>query len=194
MSSTVLSENDGRVAEQKVDATPALGLQMCDIFIRLSLGANIVILVAVCTVLIAFGSSEPVIMSWGPPTPSRGILLSIYFAILVLSVVLLGLSLALQKRSSTETSTSRDRHAIEHMVAALLAAQVLYKITTPATAGTANPIAISNLGVSALHSVTLYLLWQRHNADARVEDDMSVTATDEKTIKVDTISKKVPTD
>jgi hypothetical protein len=31
---------------------------------------------------------------------------------------------------------------IEHMVAALLAAQILYKITTPATAGATNPVAI----------------------------------------------------
>jgi len=66
---------------------------------------------------------------------------------------------------------------IEHMVATLLAAQILYKITTPATAGAtnpvvlflhqsimllANPLSISNLAISVLHAFTLRLLWQRH--------------------------------
>ena len=64
-----------------------------EIFVRISLTANILILIAVCTVLLAYGNSEPVIYSWGPSTAARGILLSIYFAILVDSITLLALHL-----------------------------------------------------------------------------------------------------
>ena len=59
------------------------------IFTRISLAVNVAVLIAVCLVLIAFSSSEPVVYTWGPPTAGRGILLSIYFAILVNSVALL---------------------------------------------------------------------------------------------------------
>jgi hypothetical protein len=122
----------------------------CTLFVRLSLSANIVVLVAVCTVLTAFGSSEPVVYAWGPPTAGRGILLSIYFSIMVVSTALLVLH---------THSNASSRTAVDHMVAALLTTQILYKITTPATAGAANPVAISNLCISALHTVTLYFLW-----------------------------------
>ena len=55
-----------------------------------------------------------------------------------------------------------DKTAIEHMVVALLSTQIMYKITTPATAGASNPAAISNLAISALHAVTLTLLWRQY--------------------------------
>ncbi len=122
------------------------------IFVRVSLVVNIVVLVAVCTVLLAFGKSEPVTSVWGEPTAGRGILLSVYFAILFVSLLLLWLHVRWANKAT-----------IEHMVAALLATQIAYKISTPATAGPANPVAISNLVVSVLHGATLYLLWRRHN-------------------------------
>ena len=125
---------------------------VCAVFVRISLLVNIGVLIAVCTVLIAFCTSEPVIYTWGPPTAGRGILLSIYFSILVVSMVLL---FAYSQSSGKQSS----RIAVEYMVAALLSTQILYKITTPATAGAANPVAISNLCISALHTVTLYFLW-----------------------------------
>ena len=118
-------------------------------FVRLSLSVNVVVLIAVCTVLIAFSSSEPVVYAWGPPSSGRGILLSIYFAILFVSIVLL-----------TMHSRNPNNAAIHHMVAVLLATQIVYKVSTPATAGAANPVAISNLCISGLHAVTLYLLWK----------------------------------
>jgi hypothetical protein len=64
------------------------------------------------------------------------------------------------------------------MIAALLTTQILYKITTPATAGPANPVAISNLCISVLHATTLYLLWQKHTAAIRIEngDDAATKA------------------
>jgi hypothetical protein len=75
--------------------------------------------------------------AWGPFTEARGILLSIYFAILVASVVLIFMP-------------------APAFVAALLAVQVIYKVTTPITVGRiSNPVVISNLFIAALHVVTL---------------------------------------
>ena len=142
-----MSQKEGEAAVESSRRPKA-----CLIFVRISLAVNIAVLIAVCTVLVAFSSSEPVIYTWGPPTPGRGILLSIYFAILVVSIVLLTLHINTHSAGNTRT-------AVESMVAALLSTQILYKITTPATAGAANPVAISNLCISALHAVTLYLLW-----------------------------------
>jgi len=122
----------------------------CALAVRISLIVNIIILVPVCTTLTAFGSSELAIDGWGPPTAARGILLSIYLSILVVSIALLTLY--------TQSSGS-SRTASEFMVAALLSTQIIYKITTPFTAGADNPVAIANLCVSALHARTLYLLY-----------------------------------
>jgi hypothetical protein len=112
---------------------------------------NIAVLVAVCTVLVAFPSSERITFVWGPPTAGRGILLSIYFAILFMS----GALLAAHSRCA-------DKKPVQYMVAALLATQIAYKITTPATAGALNPVALSNLAISLLHAATLYKLWYHH--------------------------------
>ena len=124
-----------------------------EIFVRISLVVNVVILIPVCIVLIAFSSSELVIFALGPSTSGCGILLSVYFAILFVSVLLLGFHVYCS-----------NRLAIEHMVAALLATQILYKITTPFTAGPSNPVAICNLAVSILHAVTFSLLLQRYKS------------------------------
>ena len=77
--------------------------------VRISLTLNIVILITVCTVLIAFSSSEPVVYAWGIPTAGRGILLSVYFSILIVSICLSALHI-----------NNSNLSAIEHMVAALL--------------------------------------------------------------------------
>lgn len=122
-----------------------------NIMIRISLKINVVVLIAVCSVLIAFSNSHPVVSVWGPPTAGRGILLSVYFAILFVSVLLFVCHIH-----------NENKTPIEHMVAALLMTQILYKITTPATAGASNPVAISNLVVSVLHLGTLFLLWRQH--------------------------------
>jgi hypothetical protein len=76
----------------------------------------VAVLIAVCLILLAFSTSEPVVSVWGPPTAARGILLSVYFAILiVISVLLLWLHVRCV-----------DELTIEHMAAALLATQILY--------------------------------------------------------------------
>ena len=140
-------------APEQPDAAGGTWMGRVKYFVRASLVVNVVVLIAVCTVLIAFGTSDEVVRVWGPPTAGRGILLSVYFSILVVSTLLMWLHVYCV-----------DRAAIEHMVAALLATQILYKITTPATAGASNPVAISNLAISVVHAVTLFLLWRRYKA------------------------------
>jgi hypothetical protein len=147
-------QNEVQVSEQSDAGAPEAHWPKTSMaFVRLSLAVNIVVLIAVCTVLIAFSSSEPVVYGWGPRTSGRGILLSIYFAILVVSILLLAMH-----------SRYPNNSAIHHMVAVLLTTQIIYKVSTPATAGAANPVAISNLCISALHAVTLYFLWKGQNS------------------------------
>ena len=120
-------------------------------FIRVSLAVNLAVLLAVVPALALFSGADFVAAAWGPPTAARGILLSVYAAILVSSALLLWLY---ERRA--------DKAAAEHMVAALLGVQVLYKVTTPFTAGASNPVALCNLAVAAVHAVTLSLLWRQH--------------------------------
>ena len=80
--------------------------------------------------------------AYGEWTPARAILLSIYLAIGLVSVLLL---------------VRREPKA----VAALLLVQVLYKVTTPLTVGTiANPVVVSNLLMAGFHTATLMCLWR----------------------------------
>jgi hypothetical protein len=103
--------------------------------IYISLAVNIVVLIPI--VVLMSIRARLVDKAWGPFIEARGILLSIYFAILVASVVLLFMP-------------------APAFVAALLAVQVIYKVTTPITVGRiSNPVVISNLFIAALHVVTL---------------------------------------
>jgi hypothetical protein len=103
--------------------------------IYISLAVNILVLIPI--VVLMSIRARLVDKAWGPFTEARGILLSIYFAILVASVVLLFMP-------------------APAFVAALLAVQVIYKVTTPITVGRiSNPVVISNLFIAALHVVTL---------------------------------------
>jgi hypothetical protein len=103
--------------------------------ITASLLLNVAVLVPVCGSLLAGlpWTDE----AYGPPSPARGILLSIYVAIGLMSVLML----------------TRPEPAA---VAALLAVQVVYKVTTPFTVGSLrNPVVVSNLLIAGVHSVTL---------------------------------------
>jgi len=103
--------------------------------IYISLAINIVVLVPI-VVLMAI-KSPLVDTAWGTITEARAILWSIYIAILVASIFLVFIP-------------------VVAFVAALLAVQVIYKLTTPFTVGTiSNPVVISNLAISALHIATL---------------------------------------
>ena len=106
--------------------------------ILLSLLINFAVLVPVSAGLLVDASW--VAAAYGDPSPARGILLSIYAAILVVSAWLL-----------------IERNAM--LVAPLLLVQVIYKLTTPITVGSLiNPVVISNLVVAAVHLVTLVLI------------------------------------
>lgn len=105
----------------------------------LSLALNVVVLLPVCAGVVCDAGWARA--CYGPDSPARRILLSVYLAIGVVSVGLL-----LVRRPVP--------------AAALLLVQVTYKLTTPLTVGTfTNPVVASNLGIAAFHSLTLVVLW-----------------------------------
>ena len=108
--------------------------------ILISLLVNVLVLIPVCMGLMW---DLPRISSvYGSYSLARGILLSVYGAILLVSILLLFRPLPL-------------------LVAPLLLVQVLYKLTTPFTVGSfTNPVVISNLLVAVLHLITLYLIFR----------------------------------
>jgi hypothetical protein len=106
--------------------------------ILISLLINVVVLIPVCVGLML--DAHWVTNGYGLASPARGILLSVYGAILLLSLGLLLKPLPI-------------------LVAPLLLIQVLYKLTTPFTVGSfTNPIVISNLIIALVHLITLYLI------------------------------------
>ncbi len=103
-----------------------------------SLLINVAVLIPVCLSLLL--DADWVADVYGAASAARGILLSVYGAILVVSAGLL---------------FTRE----PMLVAPLLLVQVLYKVTTPFTVGSfANPVVISNLVIVALHLTTLGLI------------------------------------
>ena len=106
--------------------------------VYISLAVNILVLIPIIVLMLL---RSPIIdTAWGSYSQARGILMSIYFAILVVSILLL------------------FRPAPE-FVFALLLVQVIYKVTTPLTVGIKNPVVISNLFIAALHAITLVTLF-----------------------------------
>jgi hypothetical protein len=103
--------------------------------IYISLAVNILVLIPIVGLM---ATKSPLVdQAWGAFTAARGIVLSIYFAILVASVALLFVPVAA-------------------FIVALLSVQVIYKLTTPFTVGTfKNPVVISNLVISVVHIATL---------------------------------------
>lgn len=104
--------------------------------ITLSLLLNVVVLVPVTTSLLV--RAPWVIRAYGDRSPARDILLAIYLAILAGSVMLLIVD-------------ARDA------VVALLGVQIIYKVITAFTVQRAlsNPVVLSNLGIAAIHAVTV---------------------------------------
>lgn len=107
--------------------------------ITLSLLLNILVLIPVCLGLMtdAAWARE----TYGENSPARGILLSIYLAILLVSVALLFVGQPFA-------------------VAALLLIQIVYKLTTPFTVGTIrNPVVISNILIAMFHTATFLKIY-----------------------------------
>ena len=123
------------------------------VMIKLSLLLNIAVLAPICVGLIS--DSNWIAESYGHFTTARGILLSVYLSIGVVSALLLFFS-------------------EPKCVATLLLVQFVYKLTTPVTVGTLlNPVVVSNLGIAGFHAVTLVLIfiWWRQEVLGR---DLSV--------------------
>jgi len=107
------------------------------LFPKLSLVLNVVVLIPVCSGLLV--KSNWIIDSFGIESPARGILLSIYLAILIFSIVLL---------------FKFD----PKFVLALLSVQIVYKLLSPIMVGTVtNPVIISNIFIALFHS---YSVWR----------------------------------
>jgi hypothetical protein len=76
--------------------------------------------------------------SYGIETPARGILLSVYLAILIFSALLLF-------------------RFDPKFVMALLSVQILYKLLSPILVGTlTNPVIISNIFIALFHSYSVF--------------------------------------
>jgi hypothetical protein len=108
--------------------------------LALSLALNVVVLVPVCIGLML--NTTWVDHAFGPRQPARQILLAVYLSILLLSLLLL-------------------LHPRPDAALGLLAAQVIYKVISPWSVGTwRNPVVLSNLGIAAVHAVTIASLWR----------------------------------
>jgi hypothetical protein len=108
------------------------------LFPKLSLILNILVLIPVCSGV--FLKANWVVESFGIETPARGILLSIYLAILIFSAVLL---------------FKFD----PKMVMALLSVQIVYKLLSPLMVGTiTNPVIISNFFIAVFHSYSVWII------------------------------------
>lgn len=106
-----------------------------------SLLTNVLVLIPVCLGLLM--NAAWIADGYGAATAARGILLSIYGAILIVSLGLL---------------FRRD----PVLVAPLLLVQVIYKFTTPFTVGSfTNPVVLSNLAIATLHLMTLVLIYRQ---------------------------------
>ena len=107
---------------------------------RISLVVNVLVLTPVCWGLLL--NAPWVSHGYGEFSAARGILLSIYAAILLVSLGMLFKTAPIA-------------------VGSLLLIQVIYKITTPLSVGALdNPVVISNLIIAALHSATLLLIFR----------------------------------
>ncbi len=112
------------------------------LMIVISLVLNIAVLIPVCYGLIS--DAEWARESYGNATAARGILLSVYISIALIS---LGLLVRIEPK----------------FVAALLLVQIIYKVITPFAVGTvSNPVVVSNLLIAMVHSVTLFMIYREN--------------------------------
>jgi hypothetical protein len=107
------------------------------LFPKISLVLNILVLIPVCSGILL--KANWAVDSYGIETPARGILLSIYLAILIFSALLL---------------FKFD----PKFVMALLSVQIIYKLLSPILVGSVtNPVIISNFFIALFHS---YSVWK----------------------------------
>jgi len=78
----------------------------------------------------------------GPDVAARRILISVYLAIAGLSALLLVWP------------------GGSFLIPGLLAVQIVYKVVTVAGLGMVHPVAMTNLAIAGLHTVTLLIIWR----------------------------------
>ena len=122
----------------KPKGTPVLIVSLC---------LNCLILIPLCFALIT--RPENMVDVYGVNTPARGILLCVYLSIAALSLVLLAML------GSGYTAQAQS------WAIPLLALQVTYKLLTVPTIGLANPVAVTNLFVAAVHIGTVTVLFRQ---------------------------------
>ena len=112
------------------------------VMIKLSLLLNLAVLIPIT---LGFATNAGWLQeAYGPVSPARGILFSVYFTIMAASAILLFVPDV-------------------KFIVALLSLQILYKVTTPITVGAIDhPVVLSNLAIAAFHTVTLWLIWSRY--------------------------------
>lgn len=118
----------------------------------ISLLLNIAVLIPVVAVLLLStrrGIDTRGSFPWGARTPARDILLAIYIAILTASIALLAV-----------VATTGPSVAVDAAAVSLFAVQIVYKVLTAVTVRDAlrNPVVLSNLGIAAVHGVTVATL------------------------------------
>lgn len=109
--------------------------------IYISHAANVIVLIGVCTALLR--NSADMDTAFGPDTAARRILICIYGTILLTSLYALVMALV----SAPHVSLS--------VGFVLFPLQIIYKVATAFLVGVHNPVVRANLGIAALHSVTL---------------------------------------
>ena len=109
------------------------------VLITTSLLLNIAVLLPVCAGLLRDAGWTG--RAYGGMSPARGILLSVYLSIAIVSCALL---------------TRPEPRA----AASLLTMQMVYKLTTPFTVRSwTNPVVISNLLIAAVHLITIVTIY-----------------------------------
>lgn len=119
-------------------------------FTTVSLAMNVAVLAVICSLL--GRKSQRMAVVYGPETPARGILLSVYLSILLVSLTLLVLIFV-------PATTSEGLW----MSAALFVVQIVYKCISWFTTGVPegmkfNPVAASNLGIALFHTITFVII------------------------------------
>lgn len=117
-----------------------MGLVACALII------NIALLMPVLSGLL--GRAGHMDAAFGPKTPARGILTSVYLAIAILSVIGLGALIWM------------GASALPYIIG-LLAMQVLYKLITVWAVGLGNPVVVANLAIAAFHIVAISVALRR---------------------------------
>jgi hypothetical protein len=109
--------------------------------LTISLSLNILVLLPVVAGLI--GDATWARAAFGVRSPARGILTSVYLAILIASIALLALNFTVPDRAAGPAI-------------GLLTVQVIYKVLSPFLVGDAgHPVVRSNLAIAAVHTLTL---------------------------------------